>query len=196
MAFSPTGAGRELDIEIRMKRFQIFLTVEDCRLQTAERLAKYIALISVVGWRIFWLVHISRADPNSPAEVVLTQVEIGTLRCSNVSEKKSHKKDPSLSIKPSSQSHASADTLIEKKISHPELQYCGVDGSASPRCQRYTKVLLLVMGNSEGMPLFGVALQEQWLTRAEPSIRRLLQLSLNCLKRFLKKGASLQKDSL
>ena len=63
-----------------MKRFQIFLTVEDCRLQTAERLAKYIALISVVGWRIFWLVHISRADPNSPAEVVLTQVEIGTLR--------------------------------------------------------------------------------------------------------------------
>lgn len=54
--------------------------VEDCRLQTAERLKRYLALFSVIAWRIFWLVHISRADPKAPAEVALTQTEIGTIQ--------------------------------------------------------------------------------------------------------------------
>jgi len=71
---------RRWSIEEYHKILKSGCPVEDCRLQTAERLGKYIALISVIGWRIFWLVHISHADPNAPAEVVLTQVEIGTLR--------------------------------------------------------------------------------------------------------------------
>lgn len=54
-------------------------TIEDCRLQTADRLKRFITLFCVTAWRIFWLTHIQRADPNAPAEVALTQAEIGTL---------------------------------------------------------------------------------------------------------------------
>lgn len=54
--------------------------VEDCRLQTADRLCRYLALFSVVAWRIFWMVHIRRTDPDADAGVVLTQVEIKTLQ--------------------------------------------------------------------------------------------------------------------
>jgi len=50
--------------------------VEDCRLQTAERLKRYIALLCIIAWRIFWMVHISRADPLAPEELVLTKTEI------------------------------------------------------------------------------------------------------------------------
>lgn len=71
---------RRWSIEEYHKILKSGCTVEDCRLQTAERLTKYIALISVIGWRIFWMVHISRTDPNAPVEVALTQVEIGSLR--------------------------------------------------------------------------------------------------------------------
>lgn len=54
-------------------------TVEENRLQTAERLKRYLALMCIIAWRIFWLVHIQRANPKAPAEVALTQSEIGTL---------------------------------------------------------------------------------------------------------------------
>jgi hypothetical protein len=53
--------------------------VEDCRLQTAERLKRYVALFCLIAWRIFWMVHISRADPAAPAELVLTNTEIMTI---------------------------------------------------------------------------------------------------------------------
>jgi len=53
--------------------------VEKCRLETAERLVRYITLFAVIAWRIFWMVHIARTDPKAPAEVVLTNSEIGTL---------------------------------------------------------------------------------------------------------------------
>jgi Transposase DNA-binding/Transposase Tn5 dimerisation domain len=54
--------------------------VEKSRLQTAARLKRYIALLCIIAWRIFWLVHLQRADPGAPAEVALTQAEIGPLR--------------------------------------------------------------------------------------------------------------------
>lgn len=54
-------------------------SIEDCRLQTAERLRRYIALFCIIAWRIFWMVHIKRADPSAPADIVLTKTEIGTL---------------------------------------------------------------------------------------------------------------------
>jgi hypothetical protein len=55
-------------------------TVEKCRLETAERLTRYITLFAVIAWRIFWMVHIARTDPNAPAEVALTNSEIGALK--------------------------------------------------------------------------------------------------------------------
>lgn len=70
---------RRWSIEEFHKILKSGCTVEDCRLQTAERLKRYIALFCVIAWRIFWMVHIQRADPGAAAEVVLTKAEIGTL---------------------------------------------------------------------------------------------------------------------
>ncbi|NEU97887.1 hypothetical protein [Bradyrhizobium uaiense] len=52
---------------------------EDARLQTAERLVKLLALITVVSWRIFWITMSARAQPDARPETVLTPAEIETL---------------------------------------------------------------------------------------------------------------------
>ena len=52
---------------------------EHARLETAERLAKYLALITVVSWRIFFLTMSARATPHSGPEAVLTPTEIATI---------------------------------------------------------------------------------------------------------------------
>jgi Transposase DDE domain len=70
---------RRWQIEMFHKILKSGCTVEDGRLQTAERLTKYIALIAVMGWRIFWMVPVSRADPSAPADIALTKTEIATL---------------------------------------------------------------------------------------------------------------------
>ena len=49
--------------------------VEDCRLQTLDRLQSYITLKSVIAWRLHWLTYINRVDPNLPCTVALTTVE-------------------------------------------------------------------------------------------------------------------------
>lgn len=49
--------------------------VEDCRLQTADRLQSYIALKSVIAWRLHWLTYINRVEPDLPCTVALTTVE-------------------------------------------------------------------------------------------------------------------------
>jgi len=71
---------RRWSIEEYHKIIKSGCQVEKCRLETAERLQRFLALFSVIAWRIFWMVHIKRADPNAPAEIVLTHSEIGTLR--------------------------------------------------------------------------------------------------------------------
>ena len=70
---------RRWSIEEFHKILKSGCSVEDCRLQTAERLKRYFALLGVIAWRLFWMVHIKRAAPDAPAEVALTQSEIGTL---------------------------------------------------------------------------------------------------------------------
>jgi hypothetical protein len=52
---------------------------EEARLETAERLAKFLALIAVVSWRIFFLTMSARARPEAEPETVLTSAEIATL---------------------------------------------------------------------------------------------------------------------
>jgi len=71
---------RRWSIEEFHKIIKSGCAVEKCRLETAQRLQRYLALFCVIAWRIFWMVHIKRADPNAPAEVALTHSEIGTLR--------------------------------------------------------------------------------------------------------------------
>lgn len=55
--------------------------VEDCRLQTAERLERYLSLMCVVAWRMYWLTFMNRTHPDEPATVVLADHEWKALYC-------------------------------------------------------------------------------------------------------------------
>jgi hypothetical protein len=52
---------------------------EQARLRTAERLTNLLAVLCVVGWRVFWLTMVNRATPEAPPESVLTAAEIDLL---------------------------------------------------------------------------------------------------------------------
>jgi len=62
-------------IEIFHKIIKSGCRVEDCRLQTAVRLQNYIALMSVVAWRLHWIAYINRTNPQVPCVTVLTTIE-------------------------------------------------------------------------------------------------------------------------
>lgn len=66
-------------IEVFHKILQHGCTVEQCRLQSADRLNRYITLMSIVAWRLFWLTWMRRCHPTAPALTVLTEIEIRTL---------------------------------------------------------------------------------------------------------------------
>jgi len=52
---------------------------EETRLETAERLTKFLALIAVVSWRIFFVTMSARAKPDAAPDSVLTFAEISAL---------------------------------------------------------------------------------------------------------------------
>lgn len=62
-------------IEVYHKILKSGCQVEECRLQTGERLQNYIALQSIVAWRLHWMTFINRCGPELPCTVVLTAVE-------------------------------------------------------------------------------------------------------------------------
>lgn len=62
-------------IELFHKILKSGCTVEDCRLQTADRLQNYIALMAVIAWRLHWLTYINRSEPDLPCTSILTDLE-------------------------------------------------------------------------------------------------------------------------
>ena len=52
---------------------------EQSKLRTAARLTNLLAVLCIVGWRVFWLTMTSRATPEVPAEAALTAAEIEIL---------------------------------------------------------------------------------------------------------------------
>src|SRR5215468_3427176 len=52
---------------------------EQAKLRTAERLTNLLAVLCVVGWRVFWLTMASRATPDAPPEVAFTPAEVAVL---------------------------------------------------------------------------------------------------------------------
>lgn len=66
-------------VETYFKALKTGCNVEKCRLQEAEKLTNYIALLSVVAWRILWMTHLNRHTPNESAEMMLTENEWKTL---------------------------------------------------------------------------------------------------------------------
>ena len=69
---------------------------EETRLETAERLAKFLALIAVVSWRIFFVTMSARAKPNAAPNSVLTAAEISALDRIDASRLRSRLQRPSL----------------------------------------------------------------------------------------------------
>jgi len=62
-------------IEIFHKILKSGCKVEDCRLQSEERLQPYLAVQSIVAWRILWLTQIHRIQPDAPCTLVLADHE-------------------------------------------------------------------------------------------------------------------------
>lgn len=62
-------------IEVYFKVFKSGCTVEDCRLETNDRLFPYLALMSIIAWRLYWLTHINRHHPDEPCTLVLANHE-------------------------------------------------------------------------------------------------------------------------
>ena len=62
-------------IEVFHKVLKSGCRVELCRLQTADRLYNFIALMSVIAWRLHWMTYINRCQPDLPCTVVLTTIE-------------------------------------------------------------------------------------------------------------------------
>lgn len=55
--------------------------VENCRLETYERTKKYIALKSIIAFRLFWLTMIGRVEPDMSCNKILAEHEWKALYC-------------------------------------------------------------------------------------------------------------------
>ena len=75
--------GKRWNIEVFHKILKSGCKIQECRLQTAERLLKYVALMTVVAWRIFWMTVISRHVPELTPEAVLAKNEIAVIQLFN-----------------------------------------------------------------------------------------------------------------
>ena len=66
---------RRWQIEVYFKILKSGCQIEKSQLSTTQRLLPLIALFSIIAWRLFWLTHISRHDPEAPCTTVLTDHE-------------------------------------------------------------------------------------------------------------------------
>jgi hypothetical protein len=63
------------NIEVFHKVLKSGCGIEKSQLRHGERLKKYIALMSVIGWRLFWLGRVGRSHPDLPCSVILAPHE-------------------------------------------------------------------------------------------------------------------------
>ena len=68
-------------IEVYFKVLKSGTKIEHCRLQTQQRLLRYIALMSVIAWRLYWVTMYNRHAPDAECTAVLTEDEWKALYC-------------------------------------------------------------------------------------------------------------------
>ena len=83
-------------IEVFHKILKSGLKVENCRLSTADRLIRYLTLMSIVAWRIFWITLIARVSPNASCLLFLNNIEWKILFSKHNQNKKIPQKTPSV----------------------------------------------------------------------------------------------------
>jgi Transposase DNA-binding/Transposase Tn5 dimerisation domain len=71
--------GKRWGIEIWHKVLKSGCKVEDCMLEEAERLKRYLTLFSIIGVRLMHVAYLARAHPDLPATEVFSVVEIQVL---------------------------------------------------------------------------------------------------------------------
>jgi hypothetical protein len=62
-------------IEIFHKVLKSGLRVEDCRLSTAQRLIRYLTVMSIIAYRIYFTTLIARTNPTLPCDMLLSENE-------------------------------------------------------------------------------------------------------------------------
>lgn len=67
-------------IEVFHRILKTGCDVEGCLLEAKDRIVRYLVLFSIIAWRIFWLTHIARVNPNAPALSVISKQELDVLR--------------------------------------------------------------------------------------------------------------------
>jgi hypothetical protein len=50
--------------------------VEESKLRAAERLVNLVAVLCILGWRIFWMTMINRATPDAVPDIAFTELEL------------------------------------------------------------------------------------------------------------------------
>ena len=68
-------------IEVYFKVLKSGTKIEHCRLQTQQQLRRYIALMSVIAWRLYWVTMYNRHAPDAECTAVLTDDEWKALYC-------------------------------------------------------------------------------------------------------------------
>lgn len=71
--------GQRFGIETWHKVLKSGCKVEDCLLETAERLGRYLSLFSIIGVRLMHVAYLARVQPDLPATEVFSQEEIEAL---------------------------------------------------------------------------------------------------------------------
>lgn len=77
-------------VEIFHKTEKSCCSIEDCRLETPERLMNFLTLKSIIAWRVLFMTYINRQEPKAPARLILSPTEITVLE--NIVSKKSKTK--------------------------------------------------------------------------------------------------------
>jgi cytochrome c oxidase subunit IV len=85
-------------IEMYFKVLKSGFMVESCRLGHADRLAKYLTVMSIVAWRLFMITLIARTDPTTSCSTFLTDQEWKVLFLHTNKNKTIPKKPPSIGI--------------------------------------------------------------------------------------------------
>lgn len=62
-------------IEMYFKVLKSGFLVEACRLATADRLVKYLTIMSIVAWRLFMITLIARTNPSTPCTELVADYE-------------------------------------------------------------------------------------------------------------------------
>lgn len=62
-------------IEMYFKVLKSGFQVEKCRLEHADRLIKYLAIMSIVAWRLFMITLIARSSPDAPCSLFMADTE-------------------------------------------------------------------------------------------------------------------------